>query len=367
MSLQVQLRHRQGQFELDLGFDSPGGLVALFGPSGSGKTTVVRAIAGLLRADQARLVIDEHVLADTQAGVFLPPHRRRIGYVFQEPRLLPHLSVRQNLAYGGWFAPRGERVSAAEFARLVELLDIGPLLARHPGRLSGGERQRVAIGRALLSSPQLLLMDEPLSQIDENRKNEILPYIERMRDEVRVPIVYVSHALDEVVRLAGQLVCIQDGRLLASGPTGEVLTRTDLIMFTRRSDAGAVIEARVLAHDEAYALSRLGCAGGELWVPRLGTKVGEAVRLWVRAQDVMLALEAPRGVSALNQFQGEVVAMSPSELGTVIVRLDCGGLALLARITSLSAERLQLKPGLRLHALVKSVSFPLAGGATAPL
>lgn len=367
MSLEVSLRHRQGAFALDLAFDSPGGLVALFGPSGSGKTTVVRAIAGLLRAEQARIVVDGQVLVDSAARVFLPPHRRRIGYVFQEPRLLPHLSVRQNLDYGGWFAPRGARVSAAEFARLVELLDIGPLLSRHPGRLSGGERQRVAIGRALLSSPQLLLMDEPLSQIDENRKSEILPYIERMRDEVKVPIVYVSHALDEVVRLAGRLVCIQDGRLLASGPIGEVLTRTDLPMFAQRADAGAVLEARVLAHDEAYALSRLACAGGELWVPRLPTPPGGTVRLWVRAQDVMLALELPQGISALNHLQGEVLALGDSGLGTVMVRLDCGGTPLLARVTRLSAERLRLRVGLRLQALIKSVSFPLAGAAAGAL
>lgn len=367
MSLEVAVRHQQGGFVLDLAFESPGGLVALFGPSGSGKTTLVRAIAGLLRPDQARISVDGHRLCDTAAGLFLPPHRRRIGYVFQEPRLLPHLSVRQNLFYGSWFAPAAQRPAEAEFSRLVELLDIGPLLKRHPGGLSGGERQRVAIGRALLSGPRLLLMDEPLSQIDEARKAEILPYIERLRDEVRVPIVYVSHALDEVVRLAGRLVCVSGGRLVAAGATAEVLTRTDLPMFAQRSDAGAVIEARVLAHDDPYQLSVLRCAAGELRVPRLAAAPGEAVRLWVRAQDVMLALTEPQGISALNHLPGTVVAMDVTGGGAVLLRLDCQGLPLLARVTRLSAEQLGLRPGLPVFALVKSVSFPATGGPATSL
>ncbi len=363
MTLQVDIRHRQGDFELRLTFESPQGLTALFGQSGSGKTTLVRAIAGLLRPQQARIAVGETVLVDTAAGRFVPTHRRRIGYVFQEPRLFPHLTVRQNLGYGRWFA--ADRGAAADDARLVEMLDIGPLLTRHPGGLSGGERQRVAIGRALLCAPRLLLMDEPLSQIDATRKAEILPYIERLRDEIKIPIVYVSHALDEVVRLAGHLVCIGDGRLLATGPTAAVLTRTDLPMFARRPDAGAVVAAEVMTHDAHYRLTRLRCAAGDLWVPQLDHAVGSQVNVWVRAQDVTLALQAPQEISALNVLTGTITSIGRADDSTAMVALDCNGLSLLARVTRLSAERLQLRPGLSVHALVKSVSFPLAGNAAA--
>ncbi len=363
MSLQVDIGHRLGDFELRMAFDSPTGLTALFGHSGSGKTTLVRAIAGLLKPQQARIAVGDQVLVDTAAGIFVPTHRRRIGYVFQEPRLFPHLTVRQNLRYGRWFAPA--RGDGSDDARLVEMLDIEPLLTRHPGSLSGGERQRVAIGRALLCEPQLLLMDEPLSQIDAARKAEILPYIERLRDELKIPIVYVSHALDEVVRLAGHLVCIADGQLLADGPTAQVLTRTDLPMFARRPDAGAVVAARVLAHDPQYRLTRLACAAGELWVPQLEHAPGDDVNVWVRAQDVTLALQAPQEISALNVLIGTITSIGRADDSTAMVALDCNGLSLLARVTHLSAERLQLRPGLSVHALVKSVSFPRAGNAAA--
>jgi molybdate transport system ATP-binding protein len=363
MNLQVDIRHRQGDFELRLAFDSPQGLTALFGQSGSGKTTLVRAIAGLLRPQQARIAVGDQILVDTAAGIVVPTHRRRIGYVFQEPRLFPHLTVRQNLGYGRWFA--ADRGAAADDARLVEMLDIGPLLRRHPGGLSGGERQRVAIGRALLCAPQLLLMDEPLSQIDAARKAEILPYIERLRDELKIPIVYVSHALDEVVRLAGHLVCIADGRLLAAGPTADVLTRTDLPMFARRPDAGAVVAAQVLAHDPQYRLTQLRCAAGALWVPQLDHVVGAQVNVWVRAQDVTLALQAPQDISALNVLTCTITSIGRADDSTAMVALDCNGLSLLARVTRLSVERLQLRPGLNVHALVKSVSFPIAGNAAA--
>ncbi|MDD3764672.1 MAG: molybdenum ABC transporter ATP-binding protein [Nevskiales bacterium] len=360
MSLQVEIVHRQGSFELRGGFDAPQGLTALFGPSGSGKTTLVRAIAGLLKPQQARIAVDGAVLVDTAAGLCLPAHRRRIGYVFQEPRLFPHFTVRQNLGYGRWFA--GE-AKAADDARLIDLLDIGPLLARYPGRLSGGERQRVAIGRALLSAPRLLLMDEPLSQVDAVRKAEILPYIERLRDELRIPIVYVSHALDEVVRLAGHLVCLSQGGFVAAGPTAEVLTRTDLTMFAQRPDAGAVVAATVRRHDPEYRLTELACAAGSLWVPQLGHAVGSPVRVWVRAQDVTLALQPPREVSALNVLTGTIASIGHADPSTAMVAVDCGGVTLLARVTHFSVDRLQLRAGLPVHALVKSVSFPIAGHA----
>ena len=225
MSLEVAITHRLGAFSLEAAFRSEGGLTALFGPSGSGKTTVVNVIAGLVRPDRARVVVDGDVLVDTSRNVFVPPHRRHLGYVFQEPRLFPHLTVRRNLLYGRWFRKSAERRTA--FDQVVDVLGIGPLLRRRPARLSGGEKQRVALGRAWLASPRLLLMDEPLSSLDAARKDEILPYIERLRDESRIPIVYVSHAIAEVARLATQVVMLEGGRVSSVGTVDEVLSRTD--------------------------------------------------------------------------------------------------------------------------------------------
>jgi molybdate transport system ATP-binding protein len=225
MSVAVDFRHRLGDFELDIRFESRGGVTALFGRSGAGKTSVINVIAGLIRPERGRVSIDGETLVDTEKRIFLPTHRRRVGYVFQEGRLFPHLSVRQNLLYGQWFTARAQRYES--LSRVVELLGIGALLERRPGSLSGGEKQRVAIGRALLASPRLLLMDEPLASLDEARKAEILPYIERLRDEVRVPIVYVSHSAAEVTRLASTIVVLSDGRVAASGETASVMARLE--------------------------------------------------------------------------------------------------------------------------------------------
>lgn len=221
MSLEIALRHRLGAFRLDVAFTTEARVTALFGPSGSGKTSVVNAIAGLSRPDAGRVRVGDATLVDTEAGVFVPPHRRRIGVVFQEARLFPHLTVRQNLLFGRWFAPRGERTG--DLAQVVEMLGIGHLLARRPGALSGGETQRVAIGRALLAAPRLLVMDEPLASLDEARRQEILPYLQRLRDEARVPIVYVSHSRAEVARLAGEVVLLEEGRVVGRGTPGEAL------------------------------------------------------------------------------------------------------------------------------------------------
>ena len=352
MSLEIDIRHRQGGFALDIGFRSEGRLTALFGRSGAGKTSVVNVIAGLVRPQQGRVVVDGRALVDTARGVALPMHRRRIGYVFQEGRLFPHLTVRQNLLYGRWFTPKAER--SAEFGRVVELLGIAPLLDRRPALLSGGEKQRVAIGRALLSSPRLLLMDEPLASLDEARKAEILPYVERLRDEARIPIVYVSHAIAEVARLATTLVVLAEGRVAASGPVGEVMGRPDLFP---RAEAGAVLEAAVEDHDDRWQLTRLRVAAGFLTVPRVELPPGSAVRIRIRARDVMLATRPPDGLSALNVLPATVAAIVSGDGPTAEIRLDCAGDGLLARLTRRSVEALDLAPGRPVHAVIKSVAF----------
>jgi len=353
--LSVQARHRLGDFTLDAAFESDAGLTALFGASGAGKTSLLRVIAGLVRPQQARIAIGESVLVDTGHGRFTPAHRRGVGYVFQEPRLLPHLSVRGNLHYGSRFS--GVRQPAAGFDRLVQLLDIGALLERAPASLSGGEAQRVALGRALLSQPRLLLMDEPLAAVDEPRRSEILPIIERLRDELRIPIVYVSHALDEVVRLAGAIAVLDRGRVVACGATTELLGRLDLPILARRADAGVVLDAAVADHDDRWQLTTLQSRAGTLRVPRLQLSPGSAVRLWIRARDVSLATEAPAASSILNVLAARVVEVGTGSGATVDVRLDCGGAPLLARITRLSADRLALRPGLSIQALVKGVAL----------
>jgi molybdate transport system ATP-binding protein len=358
--LEVGIRHRFGRFELDARFGAGAGLTVLFGRSGSGKTSIVNVIAGLIRPAEGRVAVDGVTLVDTARGIFLPPHRRRIGYVFQESRLFPHLSVRHNLLYGRWFTPRADRRERLD--RIVDLLGLGHLLDRRPADLSGGERQRVAIGRALLASPRLLLMDEPLASLDAPRKEEILPYIERLRDEARLPIVYVSHAVAEVTRLATTMVLLSDGRVEAVGPVPEIMARLDLAPMTGRFEAGAVLETRVAGHDEAAGLTRLAAGASEdetFRVLKLDLPVGAHVRVRVRARDVILATGRPVGLRALNILAGEVVELAPEADGPAVdVRLALpGGQILLSRITRRSAADLGIVPGRRVYAIVKTVAL----------
>ena len=354
-ALSVSLAHRRGGFALDVAFEAPNGVTALFGRSGAGKSTLVAGIGGSLRPDRGRVVLDGRVLVDAERGVFVPRHRRRIGTVFQEGRLFPHLDVRQNLLFGRWFAPRAE--PGGDVDAVVDLLGIGALLGRRPAGLSGGEKQRVAIGRALLSKPRLLLMDEPLAALDDARKAEILPYIERLRDEAGVPIVYVSHSVAEVARLADTLVVLDAGRVAAAGPARDVLARLDVAVLSVAREAGAVLDARVVGHDDAFGLTALATPAGLLRVPRVPLAAGSALRVQVPARDVLLSLEAPRGTSALNVLPAAVVALRPADGASVEVRLDCGGAALVARITLRSVVDLGLAPGCRVHAVVKSVAL----------
>lgn len=355
MTLAVDIDKAMGDFALSARFDSDGRVTALFGKSGAGKTTLVNLIAGLVRPDRGRIAIDDVVLVDTARHLWMPAHKRGVGYVFQEGRLFPHLSVRGNLTYGRRFA--GDRAGFGSLDAISELLGIGTLLDRRPADLSGGEKQRVAIGRALLANPRLLLMDEPLASLDQARKAEILPYIERLRDEMRLPIVYVSHAMEEVAEIADTLVLLADGKVAAAGPLDEVLGRLDLRDITGRFEAGTVLHARVVEHDRAGGTTILDHPAGKLSVPLLSAAIGSDVRLRVRARDVALAVGDPGNISIRNRLNGRVTQIAQSDGHSVEVKLDVGGEALVARITSAAAAALALEIDRPVVALIKSTSF----------
>ncbi len=353
--LEVDIDKAQGAFSLSARFASAGGVTALFGRSGAGKSTIVNAIAGLVRPDRGAIRLDDTVLFDAAAHVDVPVRRRRIGYVFQEGRLFPHYSVRGNLTYGRRRTPRAERWGS--FEQIVDLLGIGDLLERRPASLSGGEKQRVAIGRALLQSPRLLLMDEPLASLDPARKEEILPYVERLRDEMRLPIVYVSHSVDEVTRLADTLVLIAEGRTIASGTVNEVFGRLDLRPHTGRFEASMVLTAKVIAHDDKNGTTVLDHPAGRMWTPTVGRPPGGTVRLRVRAREVALAVGDPGLLSIRNRLAATVTDIAVDPSGMIEVQLDAGGQMLLARITRDAARALDIAVGQPVVALIKSVTF----------
>ncbi|MFT8244784.1 molybdenum ABC transporter ATP-binding protein [Roseomonas sp. BN140053] len=357
--LELALRHRfpgpDGfSLDIDLALPTPG-VTAIFGPSGCGKSTVLAAVAGLLRPQAGRIALDGRVLFDAARRLEVPAERRRCAVVFQDARLFPHLSVAGNLRYGLRRAPSG--AIGPGFAEVVSLLGIEGLLSRRPAGLSGGEKQRVALGRALLCRPQLLLMDEPLAALDAPRKAELLPFLARLRDALRVPVLYVTHALDEVDHLADTLVLLQAGRVLASGGVEALSARTDLPLLLDRRDAGVVLFCTVLAHEPGRGLSRLGFAGGELLVPLQPGAAGSALRVRVRARDVAVATEAPRGLSVQNMLRAVLEAIEPGRPHEVTLRLRVGPSTLLSRVTSDAVGRLGLAPGMPLWALVKSVAF----------
>ena len=354
MKLELDIQLRLGAFSLNAQFSSDAPVTALFGRSGSGKTTVLNAIAGLVTPERGRIAVGSAVFFDGN-GTRVPVQQRRVGYVFQEGRLLPHLSVRQNLLYGRFFTAESERY--ADFERIVRLLDLGHLLPRRPHGLSGGEQQRVAIGRALLASPRILLMDEPLASLDTPRKAEILYYVERLRDEVRVPIVYVSHAIDEVVRLADIVVLMSEGQVAGAGPVAEMAGRMELRPYLGRFEGGAVIETRVAAHDMEWGLARLDFPGGSLYAPDVDALVGEPVRVRIRARDVSLATERPQGLSMQNVVAGKVRAIGDAAGASVDVQVDAAGTPIIARVTRKAVAELGLAPGKPVFALIKSVAI----------
>lgn len=352
MSLSVRFSHHFDGISLDVAFEAPSGVTALFGRSGSGKTSVVNAVAGLLKPDAGQIKLGETVLFDADKRISVPVHQRRLGYVFQEGRLFPHLSVRQNLLYGRWFAPRGH---GADFDHVVGMLGIDVLLDRRPGRLSGGEKQRVAIGRALLADPHLLLMDEPLAALDEERKAEILPYLERLREETDIPVLYVSHSMAEVARLATTLVLMDNGRVIRAGPASEVLADPEYVPVLGVRSAGASLHA-VVAAQEDDGLTRLEASAGALFLPRVEMSIGARLSIRILAQDVILSRTRPEGLSALNVLPATVTAVRLGDGPGAIIQLRAGEDLLLARITRRSALALALAPGADCFAIIKTVA-----------
>jgi molybdate transport system ATP-binding protein len=350
--IEVDIAIRVGDFDLEAAFDAPDGSVtALFGRSGSGKSTIIDCVAGLRRPDRGRIAVEGETLFDaSRANV--PPERRRLGYVFQDARLFPHLSVETNLRYGERRARTDRRL--ATFDDVVTLLGIGHLLTRRPGTLSGGERQRVAIGRALLSQPRALLMDEPLAALDRERKAEVLPYIERLRDRFGLPILYVSHAVEEVVRLAQKVVRVEHGRVIGVGPVEDMLSGGAV---GDEQGPATVLRAVVKRHDERFGLTALEVgAGRELMTPAIDRPVGDAVRVRILARDVSLALERPTGISIQNRLEASVAQIARPGPFIVDARLDIGA-PLWSRISAKAAEELALAPGKRVVALIKTVAL----------
>lgn len=359
--LEFEATRRRGPFELDALFTSDGaGVTVLFGRSGSGKTTIADAVAGLVRPDRGRIRVGGTTVFDSAAGIDVPVHRRGFGYVFQDGRLFPHMTVRSNLTYG---MRRVER-PRIRFDQVVDLLEIRDLLGRRPHTLSGGEKQRVATGRALLTDPRLLVMDEPLSSLDPGLRFDVLPFFARLPRELGVPILYVSHSVDEILALADRLVLVDGGRVVAQGSVEDLMSDLGLRPHTGRYEAGSVIQARVAEHDSDYGLTVLEFAGGRLRIPLARHDVGSAVRLRIHARDVALSLEPPARSSFQNVIRATVASVSRADDTFVDVLLDAGR-PLWARVTHRSREALGIEPGLRVHALIKSVA--ITRGQAAPL
>ncbi len=353
MTIEASFHIERSDFTLDVDLSIPTrGITALFGPSGCGKTTLLRAIAGLERHQGGLLKIGD--MTWQEGKHFVPPHQRSLGYVFQEASLFTHLTIRHNLEYGLKRVPQAERKIA--LVQAIELLGIGHLLERKPYQLSGGECQRTAIARALAVSPRLLLMDEPLAALDLARKQEILPYLESLHNELDIPVIYVSHSSDEVARLADQLILLEAGHVVGAGAIGNMLTRLDLPL-AHGHDAEALIEATVAAHDKEYNLTYLDFAGGQFTVAHKDLAPGTTVRLRVAARDVSLTLERQSNTSILNIFPATIDELIPEGKSQMTVRLLVGSVPMLARVTRKSASALDLKPGKSVYAQAKSVAL----------
>lgn len=339
--IEVALQHRLGGFVVDASFTAPDGVTALFGRSGSGKTTILNAIAGLIRPDQGQIVLNGRKLLTRD--ICVPAHKRRVGYVFQDARLFPHLSVQDNLRYGGQH----------DEARIISMLGLSGLLQRRPGSLSGGEKQRVAIGRALMSKPEILLLDEPLAALDSARKAEILPYLEALRDGAGIPMIYVSHAIAEVARLATTLIVLQNGKVRQAGPIHDVLSDPRSVGLLGRADAGAILTGQVQAHEDADALTVVTTGAGPVVLQGHHGQVGDTLRLRIPAQDVILSLTAPVGISALNALPFIITDITPGDGPALAVGLQAGTDRLLAQISTRSARGMDLAAGKAVYAIFK--------------
>jgi len=353
--LRIDIAKQLGAFRLETAFEAQArGATVVFGASGAGKSCLLSAIAGLIRPDSGRIEIAGDVLFDAARRIDMPAEARRIGFVFQEARLFPHMSVRGNLEYGR--KRRTEHASSTSFDDVVALLGIGTLLERPPRTLSGGEKQRVAIGRALLSNPRLLLLDEPLASLDDPRKAEILPFLERLRDQIGVPMLYVTHSMDEVARMADHLVLLDRGRVAAAGAPGELSGRLDLPLLIDRPDVGAILLGTVAAQDDARVVTRVAIGAAEFLLSHIDLPTGHPVRLRVLARDVAIATQRPEGLSVQNVLPCRLIALADRPNGRCLLQLDLGGAALLALLTADSARRLNLRAGQQVFALVKSVA-----------
>ncbi|MEP7061905.1 MAG: molybdenum ABC transporter ATP-binding protein [Betaproteobacteria bacterium] len=353
--IDVDIEQHLGDFLLQVKFRANAPVVGVFGRSGAGKSSLVNAIAGVTTPRRGHVRVNGETLFDSARRINLSPPARRVGYVFQDSLLFPHLSVNANLKYGHRLRTKATHFIAPE--RVIDVLGLGALLQRRPDTLSGGERQRVAIGRALLAQPRILLLDEPLAALDVPRRTEILDYVERLHGEFGIPIIYVSHSVPEITRLADAVVVVSDGRCLAVGDVDEIMGRLDLKPYTGRYEAGAVIGTTVIAHDAGDQLTTLGFAGGELIVPRLDAGLGARVRARIRARDVSLAVQRPTGISILNVLAGRVTAISDESGSVVDIQVAVGDITLTARITQRSRAALDIHVHQAVFALVKAVSF----------
>jgi molybdate transport system ATP-binding protein len=356
VTLEVSASRSLGAFALDVKFSLPTpGVAALFGPSGCGKSTTVNIIAGLLRPDQGRVSIDGTVLLDTAARSSVPAEKRRIGYVFQDARLFPHLSVAANLAYAA------RRAAGAPFVtseKVLALLELEPLLERRVHQLSGGERQRVAIGRALLSQPRLLLLDEPLASLDRERREEVLPYLEMLRDQLSIPMVYVSHRFDEVLRLATHIVLMKGGAVVAEGDAAQMSLNPELRSVVGRDEVGAIIDGTVIGNDPMSGLARVHVGAGEIRIqPAAVVAPGTRLRVHLLARDIIVSTRMPQYLSVRNSLRGRVIAVDDDGDGSDLISIDIGGASILARVTKAATRELALAPGVDAWALVKAVSL----------
>jgi molybdate transport system ATP-binding protein len=356
MTLEVRASKLFGGFTLDVQFALPTpGVAALFGPSGCGKSTTINIVAGLLSPDRGRVAIDDTVLLDTEERTSVPAEKRRIGYVFQDARLFPHLSVGANLGYASRRAAGRAFVTSEQ---VLALLDLEPLLERRVHQLSGGERQRVAIGRALLSQPRLLLLDEPLASLDRERREEVLPYLEMLRDRLSIPMVYVSHQFDEVLRLATHIVLMRSGAVVAEGDVAQMSSNPELRSMVGRDEVGAIIDGTVIGYDSLSGLTRVHVGAGEIRVQPPGDIApGTRLRVQLLARDIIVSTRMPQHLSVRNNLRGTVIAVDDDGEGSDLISIDIGGVPILARVTKAATRELALAPGIDAWALVKAVSL----------